>query len=226
MTSPLARRAYRGLAQLVFIMGALIFVAAGTLAYWQAWVFVVLYGLVSLAITVDLVDRDPALLERRMTGGPWAEKEPAQKIIMAIATLGFFGLLVVPGLDHRFGWSQVPAAAVMIGEALTLLGWWMIFHVFRANTYTAAIVEVAPDHRVVSVGPYAVVRHPMYAGGLVMLSGVPIALGSWWGVAVMALVVPMIVWRVIEEEGFLIENLPGYDDYCDDVRWRLMPGVW
>ncbi len=226
MDEPLSRRVTLGVAQMIGMMAALIFIPAGTLAYWQAWMFLALYAVVAVAMTVDLLDRDPALLERRMKSGPGAETEPTQKKIMMIVTAGFFGLLVVPGLDHRYGWSAVPAATAMIGDAVMLLGWWIIFHVFRVNTFTAATVEIAQDQRVIATGPYALVRHPMYAGGFFLVLGVPIALGSWWGLLAVAVIMAALTWRVIDEERFLIENLPGYADYRQQVRWRLVPGLW
>jgi protein-S-isoprenylcysteine O-methyltransferase Ste14 len=211
---------------MILTMAALIFIPAGTLAYWQAWVLLVLYSLAAVAMTVDLLRRDPALLERRMKSGPQAETEPAQKRIMVVVLAGFFALMAVPGLDRRFGWSDVPAPMVLAGDAIMLLGWRAIFRVFRVNSFTAATVEIAPEQRVVSTGPYAVVRHPMYVGGVLLVLGIPIGLGSWWGLAATAAITGALVWRVIEEERFLVRNLPGYAAYRAQVRWRLLPGVW
>jgi protein-S-isoprenylcysteine O-methyltransferase Ste14 len=170
--------------------------------------------------------RDPKLLERRMSGGPFAEKEPAQRIIMSFASLGFIGLLVIPALDHRFAWSRMPAFVPLVGDALVLFGWLAIFFVFRENTFTSATIELAADHRVVSTGPYAAVRHPMYAGAVVMLLGIPIALGSWWGVLVVIAMMPALIWRLVDEERFLSKNLPGYVEYRERVRYRLIPLIW
>ena len=201
--SSLHRRAFGGLAILVLVTGALLFAAAGTFDYWQAWAFLAIYFTVSLAITLYLMKKDPALLARRMSGGPFAEKEPSQRIIMSFASIGFIGLLVLPGLDHRFGWSQMPANVAIAGDILVVLGWIGIFFVFRENSFSSATIELAADQRVISTGPYALVRHPMYAAALVMLLGMPIALGSWWGVLTMAAVVPAVVWRLLDEERFL-----------------------
>ncbi len=224
--SNLNLKAFSGLLFLFLVMATLLFIAAGTLDYWQAWVFLAVYFLASLAITLDLMKRDPKLLERRMRGGPTAEKEPVQKIIMIIASLGFIGLLVVPALDHRYGWSLMHPYVALTGDSLVALGWLAIFYVFRENTFTAAIIEVAPDHKVISTGPYALVRHPMYAGALVMFVGVPIALGSWWGSLVVAAMLPALLWRLLDEEEFLAKNLPGYAAYQQTVRYRLIPRVW
>ena len=225
MTS-LNMRAFGGLLALLAVMAALVFIPAGTLDYWQAWTFLAVYFASSLAIGLYLMKKDPALMERRMRGGPFAEKEPAQKIIMVLTSVGFIGLLVVPALDHRFGWSQMSPNAAVAGEVLLGLGWLAILFVFKENTFSSATIELAPDQRVISTGPYAIVRHPMYAGALVMLLGIPIALGSWWGVLVIAAMLPALIWRLIDEERFLARNLPGYVEYQDKTRYRLIPLVW
>jgi protein-S-isoprenylcysteine O-methyltransferase Ste14 len=222
----LNRKAFRGLFILFATMAALLFVLAGTLDYWQAWLFLAVYFAASLAITLDLMKHDPQLLARRMSGGPTAEKERAQKIIMWFASLGFVGLLVVPALDHRFGWSHMRPAVAVAGDVLMAAGWLAIYFVFRENTFTSATIELAPDQKVISTGPYALVRHPMYGGALFMLLGVPIALGSWWGVLVLVAIVPALVWRLLDEERFLAKNLPGYVAYQNAVRFRLIPLVW
>jgi protein-S-isoprenylcysteine O-methyltransferase Ste14 len=161
-----------------------------------------------------------------MSGGPFAEKEPAQRIIMSFASIGFIGLIVLPGLDRRFAWSHMPGSAVIAGDLLVAFGWLGIFLAFRANSFSSATIELAADQRVISSGPYALVRHPMYAAALVMLLGIPIALGSWWGLAIMAALVPALVWRLVDEERFLARNLPGYAAYQGKVRYRLLPLIW
>jgi protein-S-isoprenylcysteine O-methyltransferase Ste14 len=153
--------------------------------------------------------KDRKLLERRMSGGPTAEKEPTQKIIMYIVSLGFIGLLFLPALDHRFAWSHMPPYVALAGDVLIVLGWLAIFFVFKENTFTFATIELAPDQKVISTGPYALVRHPMYAGALVMLLGIPIALGSWWGLLVIVAMMPALIWRLFDEEKFLVRN-----QYC------------
>src|SRR6266436_5697992 len=178
----LNRKAFGGLLIVLLVLAALLFIPAWTLDYWQAWAFLVIHSTSSLAITLYLMKKDRKLLERRMNGGPTAEKEPVQKLVM--------------------------------------------FFVFKQNTFTSAIIELAPDQTVISTGPYALVRHPMYAGGLVMLLGIPIALGSWWGLLVIAAMTPALIWRLFDEEKFLARNLPGYGEYQKKVRYRLIPQVW
>jgi protein-S-isoprenylcysteine O-methyltransferase Ste14 len=224
--SALNVRAFAGLLFLLLAMAALLFIPAWTLDYWQAWIFLAVYFASSLAITLYLMKKDPQLLARRMSGGPMAEKEPAQRIIMILASLGFIGLIVLPALDHRYAWSSMPAPMALAGDALVLLGWMAIFFVFKENTFSSATIELAPDHKVISTGPYALVRHPMYAGALVMLLGIPIALGSWWGLLVIVAMTPALIWRLFDEESFLARNLPGYVDYQRRVRYRLIPQVW
>jgi protein-S-isoprenylcysteine O-methyltransferase Ste14 len=222
----LTTRAYVSVLVLCVVMALLLFVPAGTLDYWQAWTFLSVYFAACLAITLYLVKKDPMLLRRRMNGGPFAERQAAQRIIMSLVSLGFIGLLVVPALDHRFGWSQLPPVIALAGDASVALGFLAIWFVFRENTFSSATVELASDQKVISSGPYAWVRHPMYAGALVMLLGIPVALGSWWGLLVAAAIIPALIWRLIDEERFLDRNLPGYVEYRHKVRCRLMPLVW
>jgi hypothetical protein len=155
--NPLHRKAFVGLAILFLVMAALLFVSAGTLHYWQAWTYLAFYFGASIAITLYLVKRDPALLARRMRGGPFAEKEPAQRVIMSIASLGFIALAIVPALDHRFGWSHVPVYAVLLGDLVMLLGWLGIFFVFRENSFCVR------DHSVVR-GPEGDIDRPLCLG--------------------------------------------------------------
>jgi protein-S-isoprenylcysteine O-methyltransferase Ste14 len=211
---------------LLLVMAAMIFAAAGTFHYWQAWLFLLVYSTASLVGTLDLMRRDRALLRRRVKGGPFAEREPIQRLIMSIVSVAFVGLLLVPAIDHRFGWSRMSSLVVIGGDVLVAVGFAGILRVFRENSFSAATVEVAPDQIVVSTGPYAIVRHPMYAAATVLMTGIPVALGSWWGLAVMAGIVPLLVWRLLHEERILAEQLPGYRDYLTKVRWRLVPYVW
>lgn len=223
---PLGRRAFRGLAFLLLALAAMTFGPARTFDYWQAWAFLAVWLASSVAVTLYLLKNNRALLERRMRGGPTAEKEPVQKIIMVIASVGFIAVTLVPGFDRHYHWSHMSAGFVLVGDAFVVVGWLTIFFVFRENSFTSSTIELAPDQKVISSGPYALVRHPMYVGGLVMLLGVPIALGSWWAVLGFVVIGPAIAWRLIEEEKFLVRNLPGYEAYRSRVRYRLVPGVW
>jgi protein-S-isoprenylcysteine O-methyltransferase Ste14 len=219
-------RAWLAVAALALVMGALLFVAAGTVQYWQAWVYLSVFVGASALTTLDLIRRDPVLLERRMKGGPTAEEEPTQRIIMAFASLGFIALLVVPALDHRFGWSTVETPLVMLGNILVVIGFCFIVLVYRANTFTSATIQVLDDQRVITTGPYAIVRHPMYASALIYLVGTPLALGSYWAFLALAAMTPFLIWRLLDEERLLVRDLPGYREYQTRVTYRLLPYIW
>jgi protein-S-isoprenylcysteine O-methyltransferase Ste14 len=219
-------KALTSVAVVVLVMAALLFVAAGTLDYWQAWTFLAVYLASSLAITLYLMGADPKLLERRMRGGPTAESSPKQKLIMALTSFGFIALIVLPALDHRFAWSHMPPYVAVAGDVLVALGFIAILFVFKENSFSSATIELAPDQTVISTGPYALMRHPMYAGALVLLLGIPLALGSWWGFLIVVAMLPALIWRLIDEEDFLAKNLPGYVAYQSRVRYRLIPQVW
>lgn len=134
--------------------------------------------------------------------------------------------MILPSLDHRLSWSDVPLSVVIVGDVLVALGFLTIFIVFKENTFTAATIVLAPDQKVISTGPYAIVRHPMYSGALVMLFGTPLALGSWWGLLMFIPMIFIITWRLLAEEKFLSQSLSGYNEYCQKVRYRLVPFIW
>jgi protein-S-isoprenylcysteine O-methyltransferase Ste14 len=203
-------RAWLALAVLVVVIGLLLFVPAGTVHYWQAWVYSSIFTGASALTTLYLMRKDPALLERRMSGGPVAEKQPVQKLIMLCTSIGFMALLVVPAFDHRFGWSAVPLGGVVAGDVLVAIGFYLIVLVYRENTFTSATIEVAENQKVISTGPYLIVRHPMYASAFLYLLGTPLALGSYWGLVPFVAMVPFLIWRLFDEERFLAGNLPGY----------------
>jgi protein-S-isoprenylcysteine O-methyltransferase Ste14 len=222
----LAAKAWLALAILTLVMSLLLFIPAGTVHYWQAWIYLSIFTGASMLTTLYLMNKDPALLQRRMSGGPTAEKRGAQKIIMLFTSAGFIALLVVPSLDHRFGWSHVPVGVVIASDVLVALGFYFIFLVYRENTFTSATIEVAENQTVVSTGPYAIVRHPMYASASLYLFGTPLALASYWGLLVIAAIIPFLIWRLVDEERFLSTNLPGYSEYQEKVRYRLVPFLW
>ena len=205
------------------LVSLLLFVPAGTLDYWEAWTYLALtFGMV-LGILDDLLKRNPALLERRMR---YLEKEPRQRWIMGFATLWFVASLVVPGLDQRYGWSAVPAAVVIVADSLLLLGYGIIFRVFRENPFASRVVEVEPDQTVISTGPYARVRHPMYFGAVIIQLASPLALGSYWAILPGILIIPILAARIRNEEEVLARDLEGYREYLEKVRYRLIRGVW
>jgi protein-S-isoprenylcysteine O-methyltransferase Ste14 len=225
-SAALKRQAFLGLVTLVAVVGGLLFTVAGTVRYAEAWVFLVTFFGPSLAITLYLMRRDPGLLERRVKAGPVAEQRPKQRAIQNLASGAFLAILAVPALDHRFGWSHVPLPVVAAGDVLVAVGFLVVFLVFRENSYASATIEVGAEQKVIDSGPYAVVRHPMYAGALVLLAGIPLALGSLWGLLVWPPFVAVIAWRLLDEEALLAKQLPGYAAYRGKTRYRLVPFVW
>ena len=219
-------KAFEGLLFLLFAMAVALFVPAWTFDYWQAWIFLAVFGISSLAVTLYLMEKDPKLLERRIQGGPTAEKEWNQKIIQTTTAIMFIAMLVVPALDHRLHWSTVSLSVAIAGDVLVALGFLIIFFVYKVNTFASATIQLAPEQTVISTGPYALVRHPMYMGALVLFVGMPLALGSWWGLFVYILFMPALIWRIFEEEKFLANHLAGYADYLKKVKYRLVPFVW
>jgi protein-S-isoprenylcysteine O-methyltransferase Ste14 len=223
----LLARAFAGFAFLFAVIAVVLFGAAGTVIHFRrAWIMLAVFFGSAAAITVWLWFRDKALLERRVKAGPGAEPDPMQNIVQALASVVFLSTLLVPGLDRRFAWSHMPLAVSLAGDVLIALGFLVVFLTFRENSFTAGTIEIAEGQRVVDSGPYAVVRHPMYAGALVLFVGLPLALGSWWGLLPAAAIVPVLVWRLTREEAFLAANLAGYGDYRARVRYRLAPALW
>ena len=222
----LDRRAWRGFWQFVAVLAVLIFLPAWSLRYWQGWLFFLVFAVCMACGTSYFLRHDPVLVSRRLAAGPTAEREPRQRRIQLFAVLALVAVFVLPALDHRFGWSLVPAWCVLLGDLAVVSGFAMVFRVFRENSYASAIVEVNAGQRVISTGPYALVRHPMYAAAMVLLAGIPPALGSWWGLLVLPAFLAVLAARLLDEERHLVRHLPGYDDYRRRARWRLLPGVW
>jgi protein-S-isoprenylcysteine O-methyltransferase Ste14 len=222
----LNKKAFGGLLSLLLVMAALLFLPAWTPSYWQAWALLAVFGSSAVAITLYLMKKDPKLLERRVYAGPTAEKETSQKVIQAITSIEFAAILVVSALDHRFAWTPLPPYVSLAGDALVALGFLIIFFVYKENTFASATIELAPEQKVISTGLYKLVRHPMYMGAFFLLVGLPLSLGSLWGLLVIALMMPALVWRLLNEEDFLVKNLPGYTEYQNTVRHRLVPFLW
>ena len=206
--------------------GLLLFVPAGTLHYWQAWVFLAVFTIAMLYSTVYLVRKDPAVVERRMRAGPKAETRPVQKVVAASITILYCAQLVFSALDHRFGWSPAPPALSLIGDALVAIGLGIAIFTVNQNSYAAVNITVEESQKVVSTGLYGLVRHPMYMGALIMLAGIPLALDSYWGLALLVPVVIVFAVRIGDEEKMLEQELAGYREYAQKVHYRLVPHVW
>jgi protein-S-isoprenylcysteine O-methyltransferase Ste14 len=222
----LNRKVFVGFLQLFFGLAVLLFLSTWALDYWQAWVFLAVYSLSVLAVTLDLMKNDPKLLERRIIAKPGSEKRRNQKILNFLISKALIVAVVIPAIDHRCAWSAVPPYLVAAGDILVALGFLINFFVFKENTFASAIIEVGTGQKVIATGPYALVRHPMYLGWLVTFLGVPLALGSWWGLFTIIPITLVIVWRLLDEEIFLVKELPGYSEYRNRVRYRLLPFIW
>jgi protein-S-isoprenylcysteine O-methyltransferase Ste14 len=214
-----------GLVELV-VFGSMLFFPAGTFDYWQAWVFLVVVVLAAWIPTIYLQRKNPVVLERRMRGGPAAETRMAQKVVIAGLYLSLAAMVVVSVLDHRFGWSPVPTAICLVGDVLVAVGLGVVVLVITQNSYAAATVQVEAGQKVVSTGLYGLVRHPMYTGNVIMMVGIPLALGSYWGLVFVVPALIVLASRIRDEEKMLQEELTGYREYTQKVRYRLVPCMW
>jgi protein-S-isoprenylcysteine O-methyltransferase Ste14 len=214
-----------GLFGLVFF-GVLLFWPAGTLQYWQAWVFIAVFMVATLVPSIYLAVNDPAALQRRLKAGPMAETRLVQKLVIIGTIAAVVAVLVVSALDHRFGWSHVPTAAVIVGNILVAIGLGLAQLVVIQNGYAAATITVEAEQTVVSTGLYGLVRHPMYFGTVIMMIGTPLALGSYWGLLATVPALPVLVARIDDEEKLLRQELDGYSEYMQKVHYRLVPYVW
>ncbi len=222
----LRREGSLGLVQLGIAMMLFVFVPAGTVRYWQGWLFLAVFLGASLAISLFLWRTDRGLLERRLRAGPGAETRGTQKLVQAVMGLAFVATLVIPALVYRWHGASLPPAVCVLGDGLVALGYWIVFRVFRANSFAAATIEVGARQTVSTTGPYALVRHPMYSAALVLFLGMPLALGSAWGLWTSLVVGGGLVWRLLDEEALLVRDLEGYDAYRRQTRYRLIPYVW
>lgn len=213
-----------GVIQLV-VLGLLLFLPAGTFDYWQAWVLVVV-AISTWISGVFLLRANPATLQGRMRGGPTAETRMVQKVVMGGLWLSLATMLVVSVLDHRFGWSAVPTAISLVGDVLVAVGLAVPVLAVIQNSYAAVTVQVGEGQKVVSTGLYGLVRHPMYTGNVIMMVGIPIALGSYWGLVFVVPGLIVLAWRIRDEEKLLQEKLGGYREYTQQVRYRLVPCMW
>jgi len=209
---------------LAFIaLGFMFFLPAWTFNYWQAWVYMLILFIPMSVLIRYLYKHDPALLERRMR---MKERQKTQKLIIALSFLFFLPAFVIPGFDVRLGWSNVPFMVVVIADIVVILGYLMFALVLKTNSYASRVVEVEKGQKVITTGPYAMVRHPMYLASLILYGFSPLALGSYWAMIPVVLLVPLIVARIKGEEKELLENLEGYKEYVMKTKYRLVPGVW
>lgn len=205
------------------VMMLVLFLPAGTLTYWPGWVYLLVLLGPALAIFPWLLKHSPDLLANRMR---MREEAPTQRWVVLVSGVFLVAAFVVPGLDYRWGWSNVPWAVVLAADVVVLIGYLMVIQVFRVNRFASRVVEVRQAQTVIDTGPYAWVRHPMYTGTIVMYLASPLALASYWALIPGALIVPVLVVRILDEEALLRRDLPGYSAYTERVRYRLVPGIW
>jgi len=201
----------------------IILLPAGTWSYWQGWLYLVTLLLPMLVSTVYLFKNDPALLERRLR---MREKENTQQKIIGVLGVYFLLAFTLPGFDVRFGWSNVPAWVSILADGLVFVGYMITFWVLTVNSFLSRTVEVDANQRVVSTGPYAIVRHPMYFGVALLYIASPLALGSYWAILPALMILPLLAARILNEEDVLLRDLPGYAEYRQKVKYRLLPGIW
>ncbi|AZO14262.1 isoprenylcysteine carboxylmethyltransferase family protein [Mesorhizobium sp. M2A.F.Ca.ET.043.05.1.1] len=210
------------------VMGALMFLSAGTLHWWGAWVYIVVMVGLSLTMGVALARRDPGLMNERLRPPIQKTQTAADKIVLSILLIGIFAWLALMGLDFRFGWSAAPVWVQAIGMLVLLVGIWICYLTMLENSFAAPVVKIQDERgqKVITTGPYGYVRHPMYAGAIVYFAGTALVLGSWWGLASVLVFIVLLAIRTFIEEKTLRTGLRGYDDYAARVRYKLIPMVW
>jgi protein-S-isoprenylcysteine O-methyltransferase Ste14 len=214
-----------GLAGLV-VFGLLVFWPAGTFDYWQGWAFIAVFAAATNLPSIYLLARNPAALKRRMQAGPAAETRPLQKLIISVAFVSLAATIVISALDFRFGWSAVPASISVVGDVLVAAGLLFTMLVVIQNGYASANITVESGQELVSTGVYGIVRHPMYLGNVVLMVGIPLALGSFWGLVFVIPGLFVLAARISDEEKVLTVELAGYTEYTQQVHYRLLPYVW
>ena len=204
-------------------LGLLILLPAGTFSYWQVYIYLAVLIVPMIFVTLYFLRNDPKFLVRRMKA---QEKEKQQILISIFSSFIFLAGLIITGLDQRFTWSDVPLYLIILADIIILMGYLIIFFVFRQNSFASRIIEVNENQKIITTGLYAIVRHPMYIGVLIMFIPTPIALGSFWGLIPFALLPVSLVLRILNEEKVLSDNLKGYKEYCQKTRYRLIPFIW
>lgn len=207
----------------VVFLGLMFFLPAGTLEYWQAWVYLAVMFIPVSCVMAYLLKKNPELLERRLR---MKEKKTRQKGLVLVGYVVFALGFLLPGLDRRFGWSSVPPALVVAADALFLMGYALFVLVLRENSYASHVVEVEQKQKVITTGPYAAVRHPMYSALVLIYASSPLALGSYWALIPFGLMILILAVRLLDEEKVLLKELDGYREYMLKTRYRLIPGVW
>lgn len=215
-----------GMLFLLISMGAAIFLPFGSLKYSLAWIYLTIFFVLVLWITLYLFLFDKHLLKSKLAAGPVAEPTLAQKVIQSAAALAFLAIYILSGFDHRYHWSIVPPSISFFADGGCAGAFVFLFYVFKQNTYLSATIEVQEQQQVITTGLYAIVRHPMYTGAIALMLFTPLALGSLWGLAPSIILAILIGIRAIDEERQLSADLAGYKEYSTKVKYRLIPYIF
>ncbi len=205
------------------ILGALFFLTAGTFSYWEAWAYLAALFIPMILVMVYFLKNDPELLERRMK---IKEKEKKQKLIIKLSSLYFLASCLLPGLDKRYGWSSPPTLVVILALLFVVTGYAFFILVLKENSYASRVIEVEQQQTVITTGPYALVRHPMYSAIVIMYLFSPLALGSYWAMIPSIFLPVILIARILNEEEILLRDLNGYQEYIEKVKFRLIPRIW
>ncbi|MGO9085764.1 MAG: methyltransferase family protein [Candidatus Sulfotelmatobacter sp.] len=212
----------------VLVIAPMLFLLAGSLRFWQGWCFLAFAWGPPFLFALYAVKHDPQLLERRLR---MKEKDPRQMLFKALASGIIFSAIALAALDFRLGWTRarlgtVPLWVMLVGQVAVLTAMCLIIWVMKVNSFAARTIEVQAGQKVISTGPYAAVRHPMYSGVALVVLATPLALGSYITLPLFVLIIPVLALRLLGEEKVLRRDLPGYTEYCAHARFRLVPGVW
>ena len=221
--SALKKKIITKFAMLPIFLGIFLFFPAGSFKFWEAWIYCAVLFLPMVFLVTYFLKKNPDLLERRSR---WREKEKEQRVIIMLSSIIFLIGFIIPGLDYRFNWSEVPAYLVIMADTFVFLGYFIFFLVLKENSYASRIIEIKKGQKVISTGPYAVVRHPMYSGVMLMFLATPIALGSFWALIPFLSLPILLVFRILNEERVLLKEFAGYKEYYQKVRYRLIPFIY
>lgn len=209
---------------LFILLGLCYFLTAGTLLFWEAWLFIGIFFVIMLFFLRFLVKNDPDLLRRRLQTG---EKRKEQKFIIRISNIILLTIFLLPGLDRRWNWSSVPIWLVFVSDGIFALGYVIFFKVLKENSFASRTVQVEQKvQKVITTGPYSYVRHPMYTSIFLMFGIMPLALGSYWGLITLPLLILLMAIRIHDEEKMLCEELEGYNDYKQRTKYKIIPFIW